>query len=118
MPVNCQKVSVASAALTPVLEILTPCWAIGAAIGPLIGGLLAEPAETMPSLFGGSLWQTYPYLLSAMGTAMLPAASAVACWLWLPEVSVGPAQADRRHSAVQWPSPTISDQVLSPSDKR
>jgi hypothetical protein len=50
----------------------------------------AEPADTMPFLFNGQLWRTFPYLLSAIGTAVLPAGCAVACWFWLPEAGEVP----------------------------
>lgn len=85
-----------------VLQWMTPCWAIGAALGesqlcqwtsltesgPMIGGALAEPAKTMPGIFKGSIFHTYPYLLPSVVTAILPAASAVAIAVWLPEVSL------------------------------
>lgn len=92
-----------------VLEYLTPCWAIGAAIGerpsvfmlffrywiahgyrtgPMIGGLLAEPARTMPHLFTWQVWTTFPYLLPSLVTSLMPLASAVACLLYIPEVRI------------------------------
>ncbi|CAD6569394.1 MAG: hypothetical protein TREMPRED_005212 [Tremellales sp. Tagirdzhanova-0007] len=68
-----------------VLEYLTPCWAIGAAIGPMVEGALANPSETMPSLFGGEVWRQFPFLLPSLATALLPAFAAMACLIWLPE---------------------------------
>ncbi|KXN91960.1 Protein ZINC INDUCED FACILITATOR-LIKE 1 [Leucoagaricus sp. SymC.cos] len=38
-------------------------WAIGSSIGPLIGGYFANPHIQFPNLFGGRLWQDFPYLL-------------------------------------------------------
>jgi hypothetical protein len=33
-------------------------------IGPVIGGHLADPVKTLPSIFReGTLWETFPYLL-------------------------------------------------------
>ncbi|KAK2738293.1 hypothetical protein FQN55_000594 [Onygenales sp. PD_40] len=37
---------------------------LGSLVGPVIGGHLADPVQTMPSIFHvGSIWETYPYLL-------------------------------------------------------
>ncbi len=55
--------------------------------GQMIGGAVTNPAETMPSLFRGGVWEKYPYLLPSVATALLPAGAAVACFFWLPEVS-------------------------------
>lgn len=46
------------------------CFNIGVIIGPILGGLLADPAGSYPSVFGHIKWlQRYPYsppnLLSA-----------------------------------------------------
>jgi MFS family permease len=43
-------------------------WSLGAAVGPLIGGGLAHPAERFPStglgaLFTHEFWRSYPYFL-------------------------------------------------------
>ncbi|CAD6444654.1 6ad748d0-e784-45cb-8bc6-8d9bdf14791b [Sclerotinia trifoliorum] len=50
--------------------LLPMCGNIGTIIGPILGGLLADPAGSYPSLFGGIKWlEKYPYappnLLSA-----------------------------------------------------
>ncbi|KAF3482205.1 uncharacterized protein GIQ15_04964 [Arthroderma uncinatum] len=38
--------------------------ALGSLIGPVIGGWLADPTNTIPSIFSkGSIWEKYPYLL-------------------------------------------------------
>ncbi|TGO90623.1 hypothetical protein BPOR_0057g00200 [Botrytis porri] len=51
--------------------ILPMCGNIGTIIGPILGGLLADPAGSYPSVFGGIKWlEKYPYappnLLSAL----------------------------------------------------
>ncbi len=38
-------------------------WSIGTIIGPAIGGLFADPQESWPSVFQGTLFETFPYLL-------------------------------------------------------
>ncbi|KAF7925849.1 hypothetical protein BELL_0006g00110 [Botrytis elliptica] len=51
--------------------ILPMCGNIGTIIGPILGGILADPAGSYPSVFGGIKWlEKYPYappnLLSAL----------------------------------------------------
>ncbi|KAJ7183249.1 major facilitator superfamily transporter [Mycena filopes] len=43
-------------------------WAIGASVGPLIGGSLARPHDRFPSLFSGQFWQDFPYFLPCLVT--------------------------------------------------
>ncbi|KAJ6468335.1 major facilitator superfamily domain-containing protein [Mycena sanguinolenta] len=43
-------------------------WAIGASIGPLIGGTLARPHDRFPEIFSGKFWQEYPYFLPCLVT--------------------------------------------------
>lgn len=47
-------------------------WSIGTIIGPTIGGLLADPSVSLPSLFSASgLFATFPYLLPNLICAIL-----------------------------------------------
>lgn len=39
---------------------------IGRVIGPIIGGLLSYPAETLPSVFRGTPFETFPFALPSM----------------------------------------------------
>ncbi|KAG1768477.1 MFS multidrug-resistance DHA1 sub-family [Suillus occidentalis] len=53
-------------------------WMIGNAVGPLIGGSLARPADRFPEIFGQSeLLKTYPYLLPCA----VPAIFTSVAWL-------------------------------------
>ncbi|KAK4134291.1 tetracycline:hydrogen antiporter-like protein [Trichocladium antarcticum] len=46
-------------------------WCIGSIVGPMIGGALAKPVETLPSIFApGSLWDRFPYLLPNLFSAV------------------------------------------------
>ncbi len=38
-------------------------WSIGTIIGPAIGGLFADPSLAWPETFGGTIFETFPYLL-------------------------------------------------------
>ena len=45
-------------------SIMPFVWSVGSIIGPAMGGALAMPCDSYPSLFSrGSLWDTYPFLL-------------------------------------------------------
>lgn len=47
-------------------------WSIGTIIGPTVGGLLANPSVSLPSLFSASgLFATFPYLLPNLVCAIL-----------------------------------------------
>lgn len=47
-------------------------WCVGTIIGPTIGGLLANPSASLPSLFSSSgLFATFPYLLPNLICAIL-----------------------------------------------
>lgn len=48
---------------------LPATWAIGATVGPLIGGYFSHPAERFPEIFGGSAFlKDYPYFLPCKDT--------------------------------------------------
>ena len=68
------------------------CFNIGVIIGPILGGILADPAGTYPKLFGHiKFFQTYPYatpnILSAFfllsATAGVFFGLAEVCYLFL-----------------------------------
>ena len=45
-------------------SIMPFVWSVGSIIGPAMGGALAMPCDSYPSLFArGSLWDKYPFLL-------------------------------------------------------
>ncbi|KAJ7433730.1 major facilitator superfamily domain-containing protein [Mycena latifolia] len=43
-------------------------WAIGASVGPLIGGSLARPHDRFPEIFSSKFWEAYPYFLPCLVT--------------------------------------------------
>ncbi|KAI5806315.1 major facilitator superfamily domain-containing protein [Geopyxis carbonaria] len=56
--------------------IMPMCFNIGVIIGPALGGLLADPAESYPKLFGGVHWmQKWPYALPNIVSAVFLATS-------------------------------------------
>lgn len=59
---------------------------IGLFIGPLIGGVLADPAEQYPGVFKGiRFFEDYPYFLAGVVPGVLSASSAVLCAFFLNE---------------------------------
>ncbi|KAF7331374.1 Major facilitator superfamily multidrug-resistance DHA1 sub-family [Mycena kentingensis (nom. inval.)] len=67
-------------------------WSTGSILGPMIGGLLAHPAETFPAWFGNSAFlKKYPYFLPCA----IPATYAIVAWFvtlfFLRETASGPA---------------------------
>ncbi|KAJ7616315.1 MFS general substrate transporter [Mycena polygramma] len=46
------------------MALMPIVWSTGATVGPIIGGLLANPYDQFPNTFGRfEFWQTYPYAL-------------------------------------------------------
>ncbi|EGE08450.1 MFS multidrug transporter [Trichophyton equinum CBS 127.97] len=60
--------------------------ALGSLIGPVIGGWLAEPTKTIPSVFPeGSIWDKFPYLLPNMIVALSMTTSGLLGFFFLEE---------------------------------
>mmetsp|Transcript_15517 Transcript_15517/g.48029 ORF Transcript_15517/g.48029 Transcript_15517/m.48029 type:complete len:574 (+) Transcript_15517:1383-3104(+) len=57
----------------------------GAMIGPLVGGMLAEPADKYPGIPFAALWRARPYLLPCLFVALLITADVVAALYLLQE---------------------------------
>ncbi|KAI1386362.1 MFS general substrate transporter [Hypoxylon trugodes] len=52
--------------------IMPVVWCLGSIIGPMIGGALARPCISYPSLFpAGTIWDKYPYLLPNLFSAFI-----------------------------------------------
>ncbi|KAF4160586.1 hypothetical protein CNMCM6936_004387 [Aspergillus lentulus] len=65
-------------------------WSIGTIIGPAIGGLLAKPADSYPSLFSANgLFGKFPYLLPNLVCSLLLLLSIIGSWLFLQETHPG-----------------------------
>lgn len=61
----------------------------GVIIGPLIGGLLADPAGSYPAVFGGIGWLLkFPYALPNLLSAIFLASAACAVFFGLEEVGI------------------------------
>lgn len=59
---------------------------IGIIVGPVLGGMLSDPAGTYPNLFGGvPFFVKYPYATPNIVSSIFLAAAALAVWLGLEE---------------------------------
>lgn len=76
---------------TPETQALAFSWFgfagnVGVFVGPIVGGLLAEPARNMPGLFDeAGFFADYPYALPGFAIAAIVAVGAVGCALFLGE---------------------------------
>ena len=91
-------------AVTPQTEslgysLVAICWGCGNVVGASAGGLFARPALSMPALFGGSIFATYPYLLPCMASSLFALLGLILTQLFLPDI--GPT---KRSSAARPPS--------------
>jgi len=56
---------------TGAFQLFGLMWEVGSVLGPMIGGLLADPAKQYPSLFGSwKLFVEFPFLLPCIAGAM------------------------------------------------
>lgn len=63
---------------------------IGVIIGPILGGVLADPAASYPNLFGETRFLiNYPYALPNLVSAFFLLSASLTAWMFLEEVSPG-----------------------------
>ena len=68
------------------------CFNIGVIIGPVLGGLLADPAGSYPSIFGNvKFLQDYPYAPPNLLSAFFLAAACLGVFFGLAEVCIIPS---------------------------
>ncbi|KAI0171873.1 MFS general substrate transporter [Hypoxylon sp. FL1284] len=66
--------------------IMPVVWCLGSIVGPMIGGALARPCISYPSLFPpGTIWDKYPYLLPNLFSAFIVLVGVVNGILFLEE---------------------------------
>ncbi|KAI1175353.1 MFS general substrate transporter [Nemania sp. FL0916] len=66
--------------------IMPVVWCLGSIIGPMIGGALARPCISYPSLFSpGTIWDRYPYLLPNLFSAFIVLIGFINGFLFLEE---------------------------------
>ncbi|KAJ7679068.1 major facilitator superfamily transporter [Mycena polygramma] len=60
-------------------------WAVGASVGPLIGGNLARPHDRFPESFPGKFWAEFPYFLPCLVTGSVVFLSCFAVFAFFKE---------------------------------
>ncbi|RWA10022.1 hypothetical protein EKO27_g5092 [Xylaria grammica] len=66
--------------------IMPVVWCLGSIIGPMIGGALARPCISYPSIFSpGTIWERYPYLLPNLFSALIVLVGVINGFLFLEE---------------------------------
>lgn len=71
---------------------------IGIIIGPILGGLLADPAHSYPDVLGNvEFFRRFPYALPNLVSAFFLFSAALSAWLCLEEVSSPPPTFPRVH---------------------
>lgn len=58
---------------------------VGRVVGPIIGGLLSYPADSMPQIFGGTVFATYPFALPSAVVSVNCIIMYIVAYYWLPE---------------------------------
>lgn len=70
-------------------RFLPPAWTLGAALGPIIGGFLADPAKNYPEYFGkNAFFLKYRYALPCFVGAVFPIIGIIVGIFFLKEVSL------------------------------
>lgn len=95
-------------------SIMPIVWQIGSIFGPALGGALADPVRTYPSLFKGNKFLTkFPYALPNLVTAVLLILSVTVGWLFLDEtLSTKKREQDAGQRVKNW----IATQCSRPKD--
>ncbi|KAI0159748.1 major facilitator superfamily domain-containing protein [Xylariaceae sp. FL1272] len=66
--------------------IMPVVWGLGSIVGPMIGGALAQPCISYPTIFArGTIWDRYPYLLPNLLSAFIVLIGVINGFLFLEE---------------------------------
>ncbi|KAK4057819.1 hypothetical protein OIO90_001038 [Microbotryomycetes sp. JL221] len=81
-------------------SILPLSWSLGSVLGPMLGGLLANPARHHPSIFRDTIFETFPYALPCVVGAMFPALGILVALMFLNETLTPRVRAEPSLKAV------------------
>ncbi|KAF5379711.1 hypothetical protein D9615_005711 [Tricholomella constricta] len=91
-------------------------WSFGSTIGPIVGGLLSQPAKTWPDLFGKIMFfHQYPYFLPCAVAALIACVSGIIASIGLKETlpSAVYQEKKRRAAAAASVTPDSTTGLLS-----
>ncbi|KAK1226807.1 hypothetical protein PQX77_010214 [Marasmius sp. AFHP31] len=71
--------------LSDAFMLLSLTWNVGGTIGPALGGILSDPANRWPRIFGNAFFRDNPYLLPCAAAAMFAFIGFLGCLLFLKE---------------------------------
>ncbi|KAL0569629.1 hypothetical protein V5O48_012338 [Marasmius crinis-equi] len=71
--------------LADAFMLLSLAWNVGGTIGPALGGILSEPADRWPTIFGGVFFRENPYFLPCAAAALFAFIAFVSCFFLLKE---------------------------------
>ncbi|KAG5644648.1 hypothetical protein DXG03_008030 [Asterophora parasitica] len=94
-------------------------WSFGSTIGPILGGLLSQPAKTWPDLFGKILFfHQYPYFLPCAIAGLIAGVSGLIASIGLKETlpSAASQEKKRRAAAASSATPSATTGLLSGHD--
>jgi diphthamide biosynthesis protein 2 len=72
---------------TVAFSIFAMAFGFASCVAPAIGGFLQRPAERWPSVFGDTLFETFPFLLPMLCAAALTSVGGVLGFLYAPETA-------------------------------
>ncbi|KAF9056710.1 major facilitator superfamily domain-containing protein [Rhodocollybia butyracea] len=93
-----------------VFPIYALAWPIGSITGPIIGGMLSNPADTYGSFFQNSIFSRHPYFLPGLVSGVLALLCVLFAYFYLEEVS----SFVQRRPSLMCKSAIISLSELSP----
>lgn len=68
-------------------SVFAVAYGVASVVAPAVGGFLQRPAERWPMIFGGGLFEQFPYLLPMLCAATLTAVGGVLGFLYVPETA-------------------------------
>ena len=76
---------------------------IGVIVGPILGGLLSDPAHSYPGVFGDNKFLVrYPYATPNLVSALILLAALLAVWLGLEEVRTSTTKVIYKKTSTTW----------------
>ncbi|CAK9065581.1 unnamed protein product [Durusdinium trenchii] len=103
-------------------SFLALCFSVGLFVGPILGGELVFPAERAPQIFGGTIFEEYPFLLPNLTYAIFAAiAWVIGCVfleVWVGRSAMGEAAWEEISAPNRYVIPEDESQASDASNKK